>query len=38
VQIHVQENAETGRMTGQADAGERELGRAETEGAARRKT
>jgi 5-methylcytosine-specific restriction endonuclease McrA len=31
VQIHVHENAETGRMTVQADAGERELSRAETE-------
>jgi 5-methylcytosine-specific restriction endonuclease McrA len=31
VQIHVHENAETGRMTVQTDAGERELSRAETE-------
>jgi 5-methylcytosine-specific restriction endonuclease McrA len=31
VQIHVHENAETGRMTVQTDAGERELSRAESE-------
>jgi len=31
VQIHVHENAETGRMTVQTDAGERELSLAETE-------
>jgi 5-methylcytosine-specific restriction endonuclease McrA len=31
VQIHVHENAETGRMTVQTNAGERELSRAETE-------
>ena len=31
VQIHVHENAETGRMTIQTDAGERELSRAESE-------
>ncbi|MCK9995437.1 MAG: HNH endonuclease [Candidatus Krumholzibacteria bacterium] len=31
VQIHVHENAETGRITVQTDAGERELSRAETE-------
>jgi len=31
VQIHVHENSATGRMTVQTDAGERELGRADTE-------
>ena len=31
VQIHVHENVETGRMTVQTDAGERELGRADAE-------